>query len=101
LIILEIGYYASWAAYRSCDAYTVQNINPHNYTHLIYAFANISKGVMVDPETADEMTRITDFTELKDINPSLKLLISVGGWAFNDPGPTRKEFHNTFSTRST
>jgi GH18 family chitinase len=56
---------------------------------------------MVDPGTTDEMSAIIHFTNLKDINPSLKVLISVGGWAFNDPGPTREEFHNIVSTQST
>ncbi|CAF3892870.1 unnamed protein product [Adineta steineri] len=98
--LLEIGYYASWARHRSCEAYTVQNIDAHKYTHLIYAFANISKGVMIDPETADEMLEMKEFTNLKDVNPSLKVLISVGGWTFTDPGPTREEFHNIVSTEN-
>ena len=48
---------------------------------------------MVEP-TTEETTEINDFTNLKQINSALKVLVSVGGWAFNDPGPTRYEFHN-------
>lgn len=98
--ILEIGYYASWAAYRDCQVYTVKNIDPRNYTHLNYAFGNISKGVMIDPNSQSEQSQIQQFVRLKEINTSLKVLISVGGWAFNDPGPTRYEFHNIVSTAS-
>ena len=93
MVIVEVGYYASWAAYRSCHAYQVKNIDPRGYTHLNYAFGNISKGVMVDPQ-ASEIAEIKQFTALKEINRSLKTLVSVGGWVFNDPGPTRLEFHN-------
>lgn len=52
---------------------------------------------MVDPPS-DQATQILQFTGLKQLNPALKVLISVGGWAFNDPGPTRSEFHNIIST---
>ena len=91
-----MGYYASWANARSCHAYRVKNIDPRSYTHLNYAFGTISKGVMVDPR-GDETSEIKQFTALKEINRSLKTLVSVGGWAFNDPGPTRYEFHNIVS----
>ena len=77
----------------------MKNIDPRSYTHLNYAFGTISNGVMVDPQ-ANEVTDIKEFTALKEINPSLKTLISVGGWAFNDPGPTRLEFHNIVSSSS-
>jgi chitinase len=97
--IVEIGYYASWCRQRSCNPYTTQNIDPHKYTHLIYAFGQISEGIMIDPETAEEMSEMIQFTKLKDVNSSLKVLISVGGWAFNDPGPTQQEFHNIISTQ--
>ncbi|UJR08796.1 hypothetical protein I4U23_013052 [Adineta vaga] len=98
--LLEIGYYASWAAYRKCHPYSMKNIDPRSYTHLNYAFGNISNGVMIDPNTSNELSEIKQFTGLKQINPSLKVLVSVGGWTFNDPGPTRQEFHNIISTQN-
>lgn len=94
---VRVGYYASWARDRSCYPYSAVNINPRSYTHLNYAFGQISGGVMVSP-SGQELNEITAFTELKLINPSLKSLISVGGWAFNDPGPSQQEFHNIIST---
>lgn len=96
--LLNIGYYASWSSARKCQAFAVGNIDPRNYTHLNYAFGTISGGVMVEP-SGDEATKMADFVGLKKINPDLKVLISVGGWAFNDPGPTRDEFHNIISSQ--
>lgn len=87
------GYYASWASSRPCDAWTPSAIDPRTYTHLFYAFARISRGVMATP-TSTEAADMRAFTALKSRNPLVKLLVSVGGWAFNDPGPTQREFHN-------
>jgi GH18 family chitinase len=45
------------------------------------------------------MAGVTDDTvqqiaSLKAVDPNLKVFVSVGGWSFNDPGPTQ----TTFST---
>lgn len=31
-------------------------------------------------------------TMLKEMDPDLKVLIAIGGWTFNDPGPTETTF---------
>lgn len=90
---VRVGYYASWARDRVCYPYFADNINPRSYTHLNYAFGQISGGVMIPP-TGSDLSEIKAFNDLKLVNGDLKTLISVGGWAFNDPGPTQQEFHN-------
>ncbi|TQN70051.1 hypothetical protein CSHISOI_05266, partial [Colletotrichum shisoi] len=34
----------------------------------------------------------SNFTNLKKNNPSLKIIIAIGGWTHNDPGPLQKVF---------
>ncbi|KGO56945.1 Chitinase II [Penicillium expansum] len=70
-----------------------ENIPGGVYSHINFAFATI------DPETfevkpADERdvelyTRVTD---LKKGDPNLEVFIAIGGWTFNDPGPTQTVF---------
>lgn len=38
------------------------------------------------------------FTSLKESYSGLQTWISVGGWSFTDPGPTRQAFSNMAST---
>ena len=38
------------------------------------------------------------FTGLKGNNPGLQTWISIGGWSFTDPGPTRDAFSNMASS---
>jgi chitinase len=51
-------------------------------THINYAFANIKDGLMVEGYAGDpENYRILN--TLKERNPKLKILISVGGWGWS------------------
>lgn len=63
------------------------------YTHINYAFASI------DPQTfriapMDNLTAslYQGVTALKRQQSHLEVWIAIGGWAFNDPGPTRTTF---------
>lgn len=63
------------------------------YTHINFAF------VLIDPDTftiapmeGDVSKLYTRVTGLKAAQPGLKVWISVGGWAMNDPGPTQTTF---------
>ena len=40
------------------------------------------------------------FTGLKAKQPGLQTWISIGGWTFNDPGPTQKTFSNIAASSS-
>jgi chitinase len=76
-----VGYYAAWAAYYNYDP---TQIDAGKLTHINYAFANIDSSLKltlgypdVDPEN------IKRLNSLKQTNPGLKTLISVGGWSWS------------------
>ena len=76
-------------------AFTPDQIPLGIYTHINYAFASIDPSsfqvVAMDSFTG---TLYPQIIALKGKDPGLKIWISIGGWSFNDPGPTA----NTFST---
>ena len=41
-----------------------------------------------------------EFTGLKASNPGLQTWISIGGWSFNDPGPTQFTFQQLAASTS-
>ena len=76
-----VGYYAAWTAN---DGFTPDMIDPSGLTHILYAFANIAPDLKVIP--GNPMLDPLNFhrlQQLKQNNPSLKTLISVGGWTWS------------------
>ncbi|KAI4865394.1 family 18 glycosyl hydrolase [Hypoxylon rubiginosum] len=77
----RVGYYESWSSTRKCDSWSPSDIDPTKWTHLNYAFA------LIDPNTfgvaqmnSFDVKLYTEFTDLKNQNPSLSVFISIGGW---------------------
>ena len=63
------------------------------YTHINYAFALIDpKTFRVAPMDQYTASLYTEVTGLKSRQPDLQVWIAIGGWAMNDPGPTRTTF---------
>lgn len=52
---------------------------PDLCTHLMYSFAKLSNGILAEYEWNDDVL-YKQTTDLKRQNPSLKVLIAVGGW---------------------
>lgn len=82
-------YFESWAVYHQGKGhFDVEDIDPNLCTHLIYTFAGVDptthKIKALDPwNDLDEgggKGAYKRFTNLKQQNPSLKTLLSVGGW---------------------
>ena len=89
-----VGYYEGWASRRTCQAFQPEDVPNSVYTHLNFAFAGIDLATFqVVPAEAGDVVLYSRLTALKKRDPSLKVFIAIGGWAFNDPGPTA----NTFS----
>jgi chitinase len=91
-----VGYYPAWATY--ARNYQVSDIPGNKLTHINYAFANIAKGKCVlgdsyaDTDKAfagdswDQGALRGNFnalSKLKAANPSLKTMISIGGWTWS------------------
>jgi chitinase len=57
-------------------------IDPHGMTRINFAFANISAGRMVTG-FANDSNNLAYVTALRKKNPSLSVLISVGGWLWS------------------
>jgi chitinase len=100
---VNYGYYQSWATYRDADCHPVapSDIDPFGYTHLAYSFAGINEQFELEPYNGsfqEEERLYRQFMSLKEQNPALILIISVGGWLFNDPGPTATRFSDMCDT---
>lgn len=57
-------------------------INAAHLTHINFAFANIVEGRMVEGYPADSLN-LALLRKIRDRQPHLKLLISVGGWGWS------------------
>ncbi|KAG5652208.1 hypothetical protein H0H81_005829 [Sphagnurus paluster] len=107
-----VGYYSNWSAHRSCNgvpntvlpAVRPRELDANSFTHIVYSFASVSRGDFRLVETqSDDKELIAELQALKKINPNLKTMWAVGGWAFNDP-PTQDIFSlmaRTSSSRAT
>lgn len=76
-----VGYYAAWAAY---SGYLPTQIDSKKLTHINYAFGNISSDLKLTLGYPDiDVNNIKLLNSLKQTNPNLKTLISVGGWSWS------------------
>ncbi|KAL1132511.1 hypothetical protein AAG570_010466, partial [Ranatra chinensis] len=86
-----VCYYTNWSAYRpETVRFTRKNIDPHLCTHLLYAFGkpDVDTNSIVSVDVYQDYAKggYREFNELKEKNPKLKTMISVGGW---NEGSTR------------
>ncbi|RXW14220.1 hypothetical protein EST38_g11635 [Candolleomyces aberdarensis] len=95
----KIGYYAGWAARRSCQSFKPNNLDLQGYTGVIFAFATISQSNEISLASADEQI-LRDTANLKNKWPNLEVTIAVGGWAFSMDDPTKTLFTQMISTRA-
>ncbi|OWF47793.1 chitinase 3 [Mizuhopecten yessoensis] len=77
----RVCYYSSWAKYRSAPMapFSPDVIDPFLCTHIIYASAQIKDNDIYMYEDDDDT--LMKLRYLRDTNPDLKILLSVGGYA--------------------
>ncbi|RYO92560.1 hypothetical protein DL766_002359 [Monosporascus sp. MC13-8B] len=95
-----IGYYEAWApSKRSRYSMLPEEIPFGQYTHIIFSFATINPSTFKvsagDSQTEHLMSRIGS---IKVLQPNIKIWVALGGWAFNDPGPTQTTFSDIASS---
>jgi chitinase len=93
-----VGYYPAWARY---SGFTPDKIDAKKLTHIHYAFADISPDLKLTmTEGSADLQNFAALRNLRSKNPSLKLIISVGGWDnskyFSDAAATTSS-RETFS----
>ncbi len=76
-----VGYYIAWA--RDARSFPPEKIDAKKLTHINYAFANIADGKVVVGYPDVDAKNFEGLRALKKTNPKLKLLVSVGGWAWS------------------
>jgi chitinase len=85
-----VGYFPSWSGYGTL--YSVSDIPAEKLTHVIYAFAKVSKDgtLTVGDEKLDikglrkQRGQFQQFRAMKKKHPLLRCLISVGGWTWSE-----------------
>ncbi|KFB46746.1 AGAP011033-PA-like protein [Anopheles sinensis] len=79
-----VCYFGSWATYRIGNGkFEVEDINPNLCTHIIYTFVGLdTKGnvKILDNWFDISLGGFSRFVQLKNRNPNVKLMISIGGW---------------------
>ncbi|EKG15792.1 Chitin-binding type 1 [Macrophomina phaseolina MS6] len=95
-----IGYYESWRYNSACQGMGFDDIPVNSLTHLFFSFGYITPGdFSIAGMDGLPYSLFTDFTNLKKKNPGLKTVVALGGWTFNDPGPTQKVFSDMVASK--
>jgi chitinase len=90
-----VCYYTNWSRKRpAAGKFEPSDIDPTLCTHLIYAFAGLKDNKIEPTEETDEEA-YKQVLALKEKNPSLRVLLAIGGWMVG-PQPFRTLTENVY-----
>ncbi|XP_014672733.1 PREDICTED: acidic mammalian chitinase-like [Priapulus caudatus] len=81
----RVCYFPNWAFYRpGLGKFFPSNLDANLCTHIIYAFATMADNKLTasDPYLDIDQGFYKKVNALKELNPSLKVLIAIGGFSF-------------------
>ncbi|KAL6354004.1 hypothetical protein LRP88_12635 [Fusarium phalaenopsidis] len=88
-----VGYFEGWARDRPCEVFWPEQIPIGLYTHINFAFGTINpKTFALEANTLEDKAMYERLMFLKKKDKRLKIYLAIGGWTFNDPGPTANVF---------
>lgn len=81
---IKVAYFEAWNFARDCLTMSVDQIDTDTYTHIHFAFANVTRGEykveITEPSVMEQFELFKGMTGVKKI-------VSLGGWAFStEPG---------------
>lgn len=95
-----VCYYTNWSYKRpGTGKFGPENLDPNLCTHIIYAFYGLKDSKLVPTEEIDnsdnEQAPYKRIIALKQLNPSLRVMLAVGGWMMGY-APFRQLTENSF-----
>jgi chitinase len=98
-----VCYFTSWTIYRPDDGeYAAKNVDPNLCTHILYAFVGLNEDgtiAILDDWEITGLNELKHLVSLKDENPNLKIILSMGGW--NEGSTKYSEVAKNANKRST
>lgn len=95
-----VGYWETWNNEHTCGMMNPSQIPVNLLSHLNIAFGYINSAFQVINMDGVSPDIYSSVGNIKSRNPSIKIIIAIGGWAFNDPGAYRETFTTMVSTEA-
>ncbi|KAF9775553.1 hypothetical protein IL306_006324, partial [Fusarium sp. DS 682] len=96
-----VGYFEGWAKDRPCEVFWPEQIPMGLYTHINFAFGSINPNTfLIEASDARDKEMYQRLMLLKKKDKNLKIYLAIGGWTFNDPGPTASVFSDLAASKA-